>query len=216
MLLFPYDIVRLKQSLQLHSSDFLQRHTRLCEGSHSYFPGVKLQLTDQEGRPCPFLGADGCTVYRHRPSACRTYPLERGVEKTGIREPLRIHYFKTQHPYCQGHEEQRMYTIKQWERDQGLEEYNLYNDMWAEVDAFFSTNPWAGEGKAGPYQQLAFMACYNIDAFRAYVEKNSITKQFVFSKDERRRIGRDDAYLLWFGFQWIMHILGGKANLIKK
>lgn len=216
MLLFPYDIVRLKQCLQIHSSDFLQRYTHLSQGSHSFFPGVKLQLADEDGRPCPFLGGEGCTVYRHRPSACRTYPLERGVEKTGRDDSLKIHYFKTQHPYCLGHEEQRSYTIKQWERDQGLDEYNLYNDLWAEVDAFFATNPWAGEGKAGPYQQLAFMTCFNIDAFRTYVETNKISQQFLLSKDERRRIGRDDAYLLRFGFQWIMHVLGGKVNLIKK
>ncbi|MBM9535880.1 YkgJ family cysteine cluster protein [Desulfobulbus alkaliphilus] len=216
MLLFPYDIVRLKQCRQMHSSDFLKKHTRLCEGSHPFFPGLKLLLAEEDDHPCPFLGVDGCTVYQHRPSACRTYPLERGVEQTGEGSPLRIHYFMTRHPYCLGHEQKHTYTIKQWEREQGLDEYNYYNDLWAEVDAFFSTNPWAGEGKAGPYQQLAFMVCYNIDSFRVYVEQNRLVQQFDFSKDERRRISRDDAHLLRFGFQWIMHVLGRKTNLVKK
>jgi uncharacterized protein len=216
MLLFPYDIVQLKQCLKIHSSDFLQNYTVLCEGSHPFFPGVKLQLAAEENRPCPFLGPTGCTVYRHRPSACRTYPLERGVEQTKPGQPLKIHYFMTHHPYCQGHAENRTYTIQQWERDQMLDEYNLYNDLWAELDAFFSGNPWAGEGKAGPYQQLAFMVCYNIDTFRSYVEKHNILSKFTLSKEVRRRIGRDDGHLLRFGFQWILYTLGGRSSLIGK
>ncbi len=216
MYLFPYDIVRLKNRLGIHSSEFMRRYTRLSEGSHPYFPGVMLKLTDAEKYPCPFLGKDGCTVYQDRPSACRTYPLERGVEKTGKKNRLKSHYFLTHHPYCKGHDEERTYTVKQWERDQLLFEYNLYNDLWAEVDAFFASNPWEGEGKAGPRQQLAFMVCYNIDDFRAYALEKQLVQSFQLPKDERRRINSDDGQLLKFGFQWLQLILGGRRTLISK
>jgi len=218
MLLFPYDILQLKRHLNLHSSEFLHKHTQLCEGSHAYFPGLKLKLTEDQNHSCPFLNEEGCAVYKNRPSACRTYPLERGVEQLGQREGrrLRIHYYLTHHLYCKGHSEERSYTIRQWERDQMLYEYNLYNDLWAELDAFFATNPWAGEGVAGPYQQLAFMVCYNVDGFRSYVEKHDLLNEFRLKKDERQRIANNDCHLLSFGFNWLQYVLGGRKNLVKK
>ncbi|MBV5316926.1 MAG: YkgJ family cysteine cluster protein [Desulfobulbaceae bacterium] len=216
MLLFPYDILRLKQKLKLQSSDFVHKYTMVCEGSHLHFPGLKLRLTEDTLPVCPFLAPHGCTVYEDRPSACRTYPLERGVEHVGPGQPLKIHYFMTHHAYCMGHDEVRTYTLRQWERDQKLHDYNLFNDLWAELDAFFSTNPWAGEGKAGPYQQLAFMVCYNIDGFRAYVERHGLLNTFRLNKDERRRISNCDEQLLRFGFSWLEFILGGRKNLIPK
>lgn len=216
MFLYPYDLLLLKQALRLSSSEILQRYTLVCEGSHPYFPGLRLKLLDDESASCPFLTLQGCTVYTHRPSACRTYPLERGVECPGHGQPLRFHYFLTHHAYCMGHAEARSFTVSQWERDQDLHQCNLLNDMWAELDAFFSTNPWAGEGLAGPYQRLAFMTCYDIDAFRSYIQTHQLLTGFKLSKDERRRIDRDDTALLQFGFQWIEFILGGRRKLLKK
>jgi hypothetical protein len=122
----------------------------------------------------------------------------------------------THHSYCKGHQEERSYTIRQWERDQKLSDFNLYNDLWAELDAFFSTNPWAGEGTAGPYQQLAFMVCYNIDDFRSYIEKHNVLSGFRLKKDERQRVDNSDEHLLVFGFKWLEFILGGRRNLVKK
>jgi len=216
MLLFPYDVILLKNHLNIQSSDFLHKYTHLCEGSHPFFPGLKLTMREDEHRSCPFLTEEGCGVYKNRPSACRTYPLERGVECAGRDAPLKVHYFMTHHPYCQGHFEARGYSIGQWERDQMLHECNQYNDCWAELDAFFATNPWAGEGKAGPYQQLAFMVCYNIDAFRSYAEQHELLKVFKLHKEDRRRILNDDGALLRFGFDWLEFFLGGRKKLTKK
>ena len=214
--LFPYDVLRLKERLGIPSGEFLTRHVTVCAGSHPFFPGLKLEMTDGDPPACPFLGQGGCTVYPDRPSACRTYPLERGVERPDPRKPLRVHYFMTHHPYCKGHDEAHTYTLRQWEREQDLGEFNLYNDLWAELDAFFATNPWAGEGKAGPYQQLAFMVCYNIDAFRSYAHHHRILDGFRLDKAERRRIDEDDGHLLRFGFQWLEMILGGRRNLVQR
>lgn len=210
--LYPYDVVRLKHALGLHSAEFMQKHTRLSAGSHSYFPAVMLNMADNKEGKCPFLSDSGCTVYRDRPYSCRMYPLERAVEKQPGKQ-LTAHYFLTHHSYCKGHEEERKYTIREWERDQFLHEYNLMNDCWAEVDAFFATNPWQGEGAAGPRQQLAFMACYNTDDFREYVKHHRLLKSFRLEKDRRRRIERDDAELLRFGFDWLQFILGERPTL---
>jgi Fe-S-cluster containining protein len=216
LLLYPYDILLLRQSLQKKSSEILEEFTTLCEGSHPYFPGLKLKLKDDDQKSCPFLTTQGCSVYAFRPTACRTYPVERGVESLGPGTPLKAHYFLTHHPYCKGHEESHTYTIKQWEREQQLHQCNLINDMWAELDAFFATNPWAGEGKAGPYQRLAFMTCYDIDRYRSYVKDHQLLKRFRLAKQERQRIERDDEALLQFGFRWLEYILGGRKSLVQR
>ncbi len=214
--LFPYDVLRLKQRLNLHSAEFVRKYTRLGEGSHPFFPGVMLNMASSDELPCPFLSKEGCTVYPDRPSACRTYPLERGVENLHGNKRLKIHYYLTHHPYCKGHFEKRTYTVRQWERDQALHEFNLYNELWAEVDALFASNPWCGEGEAGPLQQLAFMACYNIDDFRAYVEQHQLIQKFRIDKIARNRIKKDDSALLKFGFQWLLYYLGRQPTLIPK
>ena len=112
--LFPYDVLRLKNNLSLHSAEFMERYTGIGEGAHPYFPAVMLNMADKEDFPCPFLLSQGCSVYADRPSACRTYPLERGVEKTGKRGRLKSCYFMTDHPYCKGHFEDHFYTVKRW------------------------------------------------------------------------------------------------------
>lgn len=216
MLLYPYDLLLLKQALHQTSSAILQQYTSICDGSHPFFPGLKLKLLTDESSSCPFLSPKGCVIYTHRPSACRTYPLERGVESIGHGQPLRFHYFLTRHPYCKGHDEPRSYTVAQWERGQDMHQCNLLNEMWAELDAFFAGNPWVGEGQAGPYQRLAFMTCYDIDSFRTYTQTHQILAGFSLSKEERRRIERDDTALLQFGFKWLEFILGGRRLLVKK
>ena len=83
------------------------------------------------------------------------------------------------------------------------------------MDALFATNPWAGEGVAGPYQQLAFMVCYNIDEFRSYAEKQELVSQYRLAKEDKRRIQKDDGALLCFGFDWLETILGGRRKLTR-
>lgn len=214
--LYPYDVLRLKNSLGIHSAEFMHTYTRVAQGSHPYFPAVMLNMKDSTGNTCPFLGEAGCTVYKDRPSSCRTYPLERGVERKDGKQGLVAHYFMTHHSYCKGHDEKRTYTVNEWERDQFLHEYNLMNDFWAEVDAFFASNPWQGEGNAGPRQQLAFMVCYNVDQFREYVNSHNLLKSFRLDRDRRRRIERDDAELLRFGFDWLQFILGDRPTLLAR
>ncbi len=118
--------------------------------------------------------------------------------------------------YCKGHLEARRLSLKQWEREQQLYDFNLHNDIWAELDAFFARNPWQGEGSAGPRQQLAFMICYNIDDFRVYCQEKQLFSQFRLDKGRRRRIATDDAELQKFGFEWLQQVLGERGALIPR
>ncbi len=214
MFLFPYDILRLKNALKIDSETFMRKYASLVKGDNPYFPSVMLKLNDDEKKSCPFLTQEGCSVYRDRPSACRTYPLERAVDRNPERGRAREFYFLTQHPYCKGHEENKQFTVSKWVRNQTIDRFNLMNDLWAEMDTVFSTNPWQGEGTGGPKQQIAFMVCYNIDSFRTFCEEKKVIKRFRLSKNLRRRIESDDEELLKFGFQWLQLFLTGKSSLI--
>jgi len=214
--LYPYDIIRLKSALGMDSEDFVRTHIFLQKGGNPFFPTVKLKLHDADGKPCPFLNEQGCSVYHDRPSACRTYPLERAVDRSTSRGQREEFYFMTDHDYCKGHKERKLFTVKNWIRNQKLNEFNAMNAMWTEIDTLFAQNPWKGEGAGGEKQQLAFMVCYNIDGFRRFADTHSLLKQFKLDKDFRKRILAEDSELQKFGFEWLKFLLGGRSSLIRK
>jgi len=216
MILYPYDIIRLKSALGIDSETCLRMYTDLEKGDNPYFPTVKLKLTADEQKACPFLTSSGCMVYNDRPSACRTYPLERAVDRSNIAGVADEYYFLTHHPYCLGHNENKKWKVNTWVRNQKLVDYNVMNELWAEIDTVFRQNPWRGEGAAGEKQQLAFMVCYNIDGFRRFAAENMLLKQFQIDKDFKKRISREDSELLKFGWQWLKLILTGKSSLLRK
>lgn len=216
MILYPYDLVRLKQALNVHSAQLLKQYIRLVKGENPFFPTAMLKLSDDSGKACPFLTASGCSVYVDRPSACRTYPLERAVDRKPEKRRNNEYYFLTRHSYCLGHCEERFYSVREWVRDQRLDNHNTMNELWTEIDTLFAGNPWQGEGHGGAKQQLAFMVCYDIDSFRRLTEEKMIIDQFTISKEIRRRISQEDGELLKFGFEWLKLIFSGKSSLIRK
>lgn len=216
MILYPYDIIRLKHALHLDSETFMRDHTVLQSGDNPYFPTVKLKLNQDDEKACPFLTKTGCSVYNDRPSACRTYPLERAVDRSSAAGKAVEYYFLTNHDYCLGHSENTRLTVNRWIRNQRLIDYNAMNALWTEIDTVFRQNPWKGEGAAGEKQQLAFMVCYNIDAFRRFAETHKLIKQFRIDRDFKNRIAKEDEELLKFGFQWLKLLLTGKSSLVGK
>ncbi len=214
--LYPYDVIRLKKSLGLDSEEFMRKHTYLVRGDNPCFPTVKLKLGENSEKSCPFLTVQGCSVYNDRPSACRTYPIERAVDRSVERGHSEEFYFLTDHPYCLGHKEEKEFTTKTWIRNQRLLEYNAMNELWVEIDSLFAENPWKGEGAGGDKQQLAFMVCYNIDGFRRFTQENQLIKRFEIAKDFKMRIAREDEELLKFGFEWLKIVFTGKSSLVKK
>lgn len=214
MYLFPYDVLRLKNALKIDSEEFLQKHTRIVTGQNPYFPSLMLKLN--EDNCCPFLAEEGCSVYKNRPSSCRTYPLERAVDRNPEQGQQGDFYFMTNHDYCLGHQEDKDFTVVEWIRNQNVNQFNLMNDLWGEIDTLFATNPWRGEGAGGEKQRLAFMVCYDIDGFRRFVNHHNLLKQFRLNKDQRKRIAADDEELLKFGFEWLKLLFAGKSSLIPR
>ena len=64
-LLTDTDIKRLSKHLRIKEVDFVQEYVLEDEDGDQVFKSM----------PCPFLGADNfCSVYDHRPKACKDYP----------------------------------------------------------------------------------------------------------------------------------------------
>ena len=91
--LTPYDVLCLRQFLNMSSSDFLSRYTEASTGPATGLPVVSLRFSDADDLACPFVTDAGCRVYPARPASCRTYPLARGISrdrKTGRLRTLGI------------------------------------------------------------------------------------------------------------------------------
>ena len=72
--LTPYDILRLKNRLDMSSGEFLQQYTVPYEMDKDGMAGVKFKPVEG-GTACQFMMPEGCSVYEDRPTACRYYPV---------------------------------------------------------------------------------------------------------------------------------------------
>ena len=203
MILYPFDIVQLKKYLAIDSSEFLEEYVKLVYADNPYFPTAYMKLTKGETPLCPFLGESGCGVYNARPSACRTYPLQRAIDKSPEKHQAAEYYFLTHHLYCKGHFEEKLVDVKTYIRSQYLDEYNMFNDLWGKLESLLLQNPFRGNIEA--QKQVVFMACYNIDEFKRYLIEHNLLKSLLPSKEDQRNVLESDKELLKFSLQWATH-----------
>ncbi|MBW2063013.1 MAG: YkgJ family cysteine cluster protein [Deltaproteobacteria bacterium] len=206
LILTPYDILCLKNKLRMTSNQFLEKYAETKVEDRQPFPRVKLKMSEKEGRPCPFVSPEGCTVYEDRPGACRIYPLGRGSAPGG-----REIFFLVKEDHCQGFNEEREWTVETWQADQGLIKYNAINDLWMEIiTSRASLGPPEHRSKK---MQMFFMASYNLDRFREFIFQSRFCERFVLDSKTIEAIRTDDLALLKFGFKWLQFSLFGKQTM---
>ncbi len=216
LFLYPYDIVRLKKRLQITSDQFLDRYVDIVLRKTNFFPDVLLSMADNDQKTCPFLSDAGCTVYPDRPDACRTFPLEQGLYYDAQTSQTTPVYFFKPPDFCMGPHETTEWTIETWAEDQNAVVYNQMTALWSEVKRLFQNNPWGPEGPNGQMGKMAFMATYNIDAFRDFVFQSSLLKRYQVKKTTLKKIKKDDVALMKFGFEWVKLIVWGvPSSLIR-
>jgi len=205
IMLTPYDIVRLKNRLNLSSTEFLAIYTvpELLEKTD--LPVVTLKLMDDDDQSCPFVREDGCIVYEDRPSACRYYPL--GVASLSHKEDIDDEfYFFVHESHCRGFEEKKEWTVKEWRQDQGVDIQDEVNSEWTDLlvrkRSFPSTVKLTEKTK-----KMFFTACYDIDKFRKFIFESTFLSLYQIDPDELEKIKNDEAALLDFGFRWLKWVL---------
>jgi uncharacterized protein len=215
LFLYPYDVIRLKNNLNITSDEFIEKYVDIVLRPSSFFPEVLLSMAENEEKTCPFLTNDGCSVYPDRPNTCRTFPVEQGMYYDEKQTKKLLHFFKPP-DFCLGKNENTLWNYNTWIEDQDASLYNKMTIKWAEIRALFINNPWGDEKEGGARAKMAFMATYNIDSFREFIFSSTFLKKYKVKSELKRKIKKDDFALLTFGFSWIKFYLWGiKSNVIK-
>jgi Fe-S-cluster containining protein len=205
--LTPYDILRLKNHLNIASSDFLNKYTVEHIGPQTGLPIVSLKALPQEDLRCPFVADDGCQVYEDRPASCRTYPLARAVSQSRETGQLVENYALMREPHCLGFGQQRTQTVREWIQDQEIAEYNRFNDMLMSIISL------KNKTKRSPLdlreQQLFRLALYDLDAFRLHLEDNGLPDGLHLEDGGLAPLFADERLLLAFGHRWLRWMLFG-------
>lgn len=162
--LMPYDILRLKQNFSISSTRFLERYTSRHTGPQTGLPVVTLKPGENIFRSCPFVTADGCSVYDNRPSSCRIYPLMRLLSRSRQTGELSVRYMLLNESHCHGFENGRHQTVRQWIEHQGLAPYNEFNDAMMAVIAL--KNQLIPGPLPRDLAEIFDTALYDVDRFR--------------------------------------------------
>lgn len=211
LFLSPYDILRLKNRLGLSSGDFLRRYASTNIGIASGFPVMTLRMNKDQGKTCPFVTPEGCTVYPDRPASCRTYPLGRLVEKNKNTQAKKESYFIFREEHCFGFEEPNEWSIEEWLDDQEIEIYNQMNDLFMEL--IVSRDRTGAKNLTDEQMRNFALACYNLDKFKGSVFSTGFLDKFALSTEYMARLHSDELELMKFGIRWAQLALFGEKTL---
>jgi len=212
ILLTPYDILRLKNRLDLSARQFIDRYTTDCELDAHGMPGLKLGHRPGT-RNCVFLGSEGCTVYGDRPAACRYYALGHMAMRRKGAASDEESYFVVKEPHCLGHFEPCEQTIREYRAEQGIEPYDEANREWRRIVLKKRS---AGPAVGRPSQrsfELFFLASYDLDGFRAFVASDAFKQVFDLTHEEYARLLTDEEALLQFAFRYLRQVLYGERTI---
>ena len=210
LILTPYDILRMKNKLNLSADEFLKEYTLPVMGDGSTFPMVRLKMRNDKRKSCPFVSSKGCTIYTDRPGSCRLYPVGRaaasGFPGSGDQEV----YFLVNESHCLGFKEKQEWTVEEWIRDQGVDVYNEMNRHWMEI-----VTSWSPRKKelTTDKLQMFYMTSYNLDRFREFVFQTKFLKIFDVTDEEIGKIKTDETELMKFGMRWLKFALFGEGTL---
>ena len=199
ILLSPYDVLRLKRALHMDSSEFLEKHTLVARSRERQVPVVLLRMTE-ETRQCPFVGEAGCSVYPHRPWACRMYPLGMAEPKEPDAAAQRFYFLVTE-TICQGHRGPDQHSIREWITEQEIE---AFDQMQGPFLALLAHPGWdSPESTTAAKLDMYLTALYDLDRFRRFVFESRFLELFEVEESRIQAIAEDDEELLEFAIDWL-------------
>jgi len=220
VILTPYDILKMKNSLRLSSDEFLLKYTVFQNLKDTGIPLVKLLMRENSNGACIFLdGSKGCSIYKDRPQVCRSYPLGLGtldprhaeLQTEGQSPEAR---FMIQEDMCMGHREPKTWTLKKWVKDQGTVRMEEANKPWMDIVAKLKSMKL---GKKQHHEiRLFMMVSYDLDTFRKFVFESSFLKRFEIDEKKINLITKNDENLLQFGIEWLNFSLFGEGTIRPK
>lgn len=204
--LTPYDVLCLKNYLNVTSRQFIQTYASVYTGPSTGLPVVSLRFGDDEEKRCPFVTPGGCSVYAARPASCRIYPLARALKRDRSDGRISEHFAVVREPHCRGFEQPETQTVRQWIEGQHLETYLAMNDALMELIAL------KNQVRPGPlsteHAQWTRMALYDIETLRTKALAGELPGMNGGRLPPLPPGDDDRAWLQW-GLLWINRLLFG-------
>jgi len=169
--LSPYDVLRLRHSMGKSSTELLAQYIIEEQDPGEPFPRFYLTMVDDGRASCVFVSKDGCTVYKDRPAACRTYPLGRAAQLRGDGS-VQEHFILIEENHCEGFKEATVQTPLLYTVDQELEAYNSFNDAVAEILQHDTIKK--GFIPSGKQIELFTIALYDLDRFKQMIVQRDL------------------------------------------
>ncbi len=202
--LTPYDVLRLRRATGLSSGEFLERFVIVEQEDDEVFPRLYLTMIDDGRGSCPFVAQQGCTVYEHRPGACRAYPVGRAVsrQESGL---IDEDFVLVREEHCQGFEEAASQTADQYCLAQGLSLYNSFNDLTGTI----LQHPKVCRGLAlSPAERdLFLLVLYDLDRLRDLLANGEFSA--IEPATAQGLHSSSDEDLLLFAVSWLKDRLFG-------
>lgn len=191
--LTPYDVLRLRKATGLSSRELLENYIISEQEPGEPFPRFYLTMIDDGRASCVFVSPQGCTIYPHRPSACRAYPLGRAAVRAGDGLVLE-HFVIMKESHCRGFLETAQQTPTQYSIDQELTAYNSFNDAVAQILQHDAIR----QGLVPSRKDIDFfiLALYDLDRFRQLLMEDNLESK-ILSQPEKERLQDDEALLLF-------------------
>lgn len=215
--LTPYDVVRLKNRLNISSSEFLDKYTYMKIDEKSSHPYAILKMLDDADRKCVFVSDEGCAVYTDRPSNCRYYPVGHGTIKKEVKDGTveEEFFFFIKEPHCYGFDEKKKWTIASWREDQEVDRYDEVNREWKSV--LLRKNLPGQPGLDENKQFQFYMASYDLDRFKRYIFESDFLNVFDVDNETVEKIRNDEVELIQFAVKYIKYVMMLEESLkVKK
>ena len=201
LFLSPYDVLRLKNRLGMHSSQFLEQYVIIEADARNAFPGCYLTMVDDGRASCVFVSSAGCTVYDDRPGACRCYPVGRGASRTSDGR-VEERFVLLREGHCQGFQQDCEQDVATYLQEQGLEPYNYFNDALMEL----LQHERLEQGFLPNHQQreLFILALYNLDQFRQELKEGKIQVPQSLTVSDADLLSMSDEDLLLLAIRFLL------------
>lgn len=198
--LTPYDMLRLKNELSMHSSKFLDTYVIIeCDDEEDVFPRLYLTMVDDGRASCVFVTEKGCSVYQSRPGACRAYPMGRAAMRTSA-DDLDEYYVLLNEDHCLGFKESPEQTSHQYCHEQGLKRYNEMNDALIPILQHESIRQ--GMKLSQEQIDLYVLALYDLDTFREKLFGGMLGTMVPPLKSRQEEL-KNDGILLLYAIDWL-------------
>lgn len=219
IVLTPYDILMLKNRLNIPAHEFLQEYTVPVYLEKTDMPGVEIKLREEDNR-CPFVTPEGCTVYTDRPSACRYYPVgmadfheggDPDKRESDQKEEERF-FFMVKEDHCKGFEEDKEWTVREWREDQGVDVRDEMNKEWLRL--VMRRKSYGHQATLSDQaKRMFFMASTDLEHFRKFIFESTFLETYEVDEETVEKIREDDVELMMFSFKYMAATLFGAQGM---